>query len=248
MQEKKAQVTLFIILGIILVVGVITFFVIRGGVFSSNSQFPEVSSAMEKCIQDSTLEAVYYNSFQGGYSETPEPNFKLESFSVPIYLNKAQKNVPPIALIETELEDSIKLYLVPCVKKIELSTIEGVTEIKTGELKSVGVSITGKQIQVEVSYPIFFTREEESKQINSFEKKINFDFNQKYEDVEAFLTLQAKNPEMILFTQLEEFGDANKLKVEAFKLGNSSDYIYNFIYPAIKYQNRSYIYSFGVKY
>jgi hypothetical protein len=67
-------------------------------------------------------------------------------------------------------------------------------------------------------------------------------------NVNEFLTMQQQDPSMILFSQMEVFGDTNNLKIELFKLGNTTDYSYNFIYPETKYNNREFIFSFGVRY
>lgn len=79
---KKGQVTIFIIIGIVIVSAVVLFFVIQGGVkipgIGTGEKNP--NSFLESCLEDSIKEATRTLSLHGGYIE-PElyKNFKFEN-------------------------------------------------------------------------------------------------------------------------------------------------------------------------
>jgi len=68
--NKKAQVTLFIILAILMIAAVIIFFVARGLIVPEGRATPEVSSLfIQACVEDSMRDAIQKISSQGGYVE-----------------------------------------------------------------------------------------------------------------------------------------------------------------------------------
>lgn len=76
-EDKKGQVTIFIIVGILIVVGVALFFVIRTGIIPTSSggvAETNPNSYLEGCLEEKVHDAVNLISHQGGYAE---PNLKL---------------------------------------------------------------------------------------------------------------------------------------------------------------------------
>ena len=251
--EKKGQLTLFIILAILIVGGIAVFFLVSNSsiISAPNSKFPEINSFIENCIKETTMEAIYFNSLQGGYYKTLPKMYSfipLEYFKVPVYFKEGKANIPKLEMIEAELSKYVSENFVSCINLLNNSFSEKGIVILPGKLKSVQTSILPDEVLVRVDYPITVSSNEFSVNLRNFEGRADFDFEKIMGDISSFIEIQKTNPKFILFTQMEDFSEENGLEIESFKMGNTSDYVHNFIYPLIKYNNRTYIFSFGVSY
>ncbi len=76
-KNKRGQVTIFIIIGILIVAGVVLFFSLRGQVTEDEDKGPSVSgeinpsSYMKTCIEDKVEETIFVLSRRGGYINHP---------------------------------------------------------------------------------------------------------------------------------------------------------------------------------
>ncbi|MEK6890556.1 MAG: hypothetical protein AABX03_00290 [Nanoarchaeota archaeon] len=76
--NKKAQVTIFIIIAIVIVVGVVTVFIFRDSLFpkQTSGDFEEVYSSFADCEKQATLNALNIAGLQGGYIDTSKLEFQ----------------------------------------------------------------------------------------------------------------------------------------------------------------------------
>jgi len=92
MNSRKGQVTIFIILGILIVAGVVFVIVINGGtdffknIFSKEASYPpkvqNVKDAVQNCIDESLKRVIEINSLQGGYYFAPSNSAYYDSNEV----------------------------------------------------------------------------------------------------------------------------------------------------------------------
>lgn len=248
MQRKKAQVTIFIIIGIIIVGGMATYFLISNGkILNSNSKFPEVTQIIEDCLQNVTLDGIYFNSLQGGYYDLPENSIISGFIELPVYFDNGKGNLPEISVWESELTNYIKKNVGTCFNLSEFEDYE----IREGENPQVRSSIQNSKIFIEVENSVYITKDETFVEIKKFEKEIYFDYNSIYNALKTFLETQNKQPTEILLSQIELIGEEFGFRAEVAPLidiTNSTDYMYGFIYNSTKYKNKEYIFAFGVKY
>src|SRR3989344_774296 len=85
MMKKRAQMTIFVIIAIVLAIGVVVYFVVRGNISISNVS-PELKPVFDyykACISEDANEAVKLAGAQGGYIEVPEykPGSEYAPFS-----------------------------------------------------------------------------------------------------------------------------------------------------------------------
>lgn len=103
---KKAQVTIFIIISIIVVVGVVVFIVFRN--IESNRDISlnsnEVYNFVQNCSSQSLEKIIYLLGIRGGYMFAPEYS---NDFGIPYYYNKGIISV----ITQEQLEDEIEYYL-----------------------------------------------------------------------------------------------------------------------------------------
>jgi len=247
MQNKKGQVTIFIVIAILLVAGIVIYFLFSNGVFSSGAKYPEVNQIVEDCIEEITMDGIYWNGLQGGYYDAPSNSINIDSVYVPIYFNNNKASAIKTETIQEELRKYLQENLVICLNDNNFKKIPNMN-ISVGNTKEVSVVIEDNQINVEINTPISVSSEESSQIISSFKKEVGFDYVSKLNNLNEFLTMQETEPTMILFSQMELFGKERGIEIEGFELENSSTYVYDFIYPQTKYNSRVYLFSFGVRY
>ncbi len=130
--QKRGQMTMFIIVTIVIVVSIVLYFSVRGqlGIENIPSELKPVFDYYETCIQDETMVALGIIGTQGGYINTPEylpgseyapfsSQFNFLGFPVP-YWNYVSANglvkeqIPSKTTMESEIADYIKENLVDC--------------------------------------------------------------------------------------------------------------------------------------
>lgn len=104
---KRAQVTIFIIIAILLVAGIAGFFFIKARGNSQNNNIPmeikPIYDYVQECITETGYNAVYDLADRGGYYYLPN---ETTAYGIPYYLN--QKITIPT---NQELEQQISYYL-----------------------------------------------------------------------------------------------------------------------------------------
>ncbi|MBU4352011.1 MAG: hypothetical protein KJ939_02925 [Nanoarchaeota archaeon] len=122
---KKAQTTMFIILGIVLITVIVAGFFLKDAVFKSlneakiaksvalQKQVKDVSVIVEDCLESVTNEAAINIFAKGGYYEIENP-ILYTSYKIPIYYNKGKENVPSLEDIEKEISKYVESKLQIC--------------------------------------------------------------------------------------------------------------------------------------
>lgn len=130
-KSKKAQVTVFIILAIVIVAGIAIYFLLGGA--SASAVHPELESAYNyyiSCIERSAVEGISLLGEQGGHIETPEfvPGSSYRPFSsqldffgqgVPYWMyvsgnNLLREQVPTKGEMEEELSQYVQERITEC--------------------------------------------------------------------------------------------------------------------------------------
>ncbi len=185
--NKKGQLTIFIILAIIIVLGIIGYFLLSSTFTPSKipTTFEPVYNAFLQCIQDKTATGIDILESQGGYIELPafeagsgySPfGSQLDFVGNPIpywyYVsgnNIAKEQVPSRSFMEEELANYIKKNMRDCYYG---NYYEQGFEINQGD-PDVEVTIRKESVDVEVQMNLGITKSEESVYLKSFNKEIN---------------------------------------------------------------------------
>ncbi|HEB46936.1 MAG TPA: hypothetical protein ENI22_00520, partial [Candidatus Pacearchaeota archaeon] len=132
MENKKAQVTIFIIIAILIVAGVAAFFLLRTSTMSSDipSNFQPAYTSFLSCLEQDTFAGIGILQSQGGYIELPEfePGSTHMPFSsqlnflgnpIPYWYyvsgnNVQRENVPSLGDMESQLETFIESKVDGC--------------------------------------------------------------------------------------------------------------------------------------
>jgi len=247
--EKRGQVTIFIIIAVLVVGAVALFFTLRGGVEKEEVYAPEVApiqNYVQECLEETTLDSIYFNSLQGGYFSAPRNSMDVSFVSVPVYFYNNVSRIPLKEVLENELSKTIEDGILFCLD-FESFEEQGYNVLTSGEPK-VNVKMLEERVDVKMNYLVTLSKGDFSKQFKSFEKQVDFDYLGKYEVVKEFLQLQETDPEYVFLTELENLGAEKGFNSKLVAIQDTGDYFYNFIYPAEINKEQTYMYSFVVKY
>ena len=207
-KTKKAQISLFVILGILIIAGIlIIYFIPRDKetidtVKSFNQEPPKVANYVEDCVSLLGIEAFKKIGENGGYlnmsftqsiltlrdDETESDILKFSESNLPYWwylktTNKCTKcqlssNIPSINLIEFQVEKHIENNMEACLKKFNAFS-ESETEIEHGKI-SADVTINSDDVTLNVEMPIKIQGSEEAK-MQQFRKTLDLRFKKIYD-------------------------------------------------------------------
>lgn len=161
--KKDGQVTLFVIVGVVLVV--VTTFLF----FSGNLEFlqsydtrlkNEVSEVVDNCLEEVTLRGVFLLGVQGGYIEIPEAvsldprRHTSFGFEIPNWDSEFGE-VPSVSFMKSELDLFIRDEALVCVRR-GLSALDERFNISLGDTFFVSSQVNPESVVVEAELPIRF--------------------------------------------------------------------------------------------
>ncbi|MFH0798304.1 MAG: hypothetical protein V1906_02735 [Candidatus Woesearchaeota archaeon] len=160
---KKGQVTLFVILGIVVlaVVGLGIYF--RESLIQQTTEAQQAEKALVQpevqqiydhvfyCMDKTAKESMTLIGLQGGYYQPPENSIPIEGegISIAIGYDRGDSKLPSLEGIRAEMETYVNAMLPECV---DLSQFEGFTFTQSRPIAKI--EILDYSVKFEVSYPI----------------------------------------------------------------------------------------------
>ena len=128
--SRKAQITIFIIIGIVLLFTSATIIYIKNQITVQNiqvrkdiSNLPLESQAVtlfvEQCLKETAVSGAYISAFQGGYINPPENRISTEYSDIPFYQYEGRNIMPSVNVIEYELSYYVAASLPDCINDFE---------------------------------------------------------------------------------------------------------------------------------
>ncbi|MBI2151900.1 hypothetical protein HYU21_04200 [Candidatus Woesearchaeota archaeon] len=239
-EGKKGQLTIFIILGlVILVVGSIFYLY-----FKPNLEQPkQISSNVEYFINDclkKTLESGIKEISLNGGEYLPQDSTYFSEREIKYYLkNGVTKDFPNL---ETEISKYVAAQMSSC---LTLSTIPNV-EMRLSEIK-VDTKISSTRVIADLYLPVIISQDQTSKEISNFQAVVSSRLGEISGVVQEFITLQAANPDYMLVSKLMQLTQNHRLK---FKITDRNEgiTIYSFTDKKVLLGTKKLIFQFAVKY
>jgi len=200
MTNKRGQITIFIILGIVIIMAVsLVLFLnqskVNDEVPDQNLQTLPIKSFVESCIDQTGQDAVYFTALQGGYYKTQSPYEDYSYIDIPIYWDINTENIPTKETIETEMLNYIKNNLPECLNDFSAFKEQGF-DIETGEINGE-VTITARDVTFNIEYPVNVKRGNSATQLKDFFARTNLNFDEKYQYTLQIMGEQKKTPDSI---------------------------------------------------
>ena len=237
--NKKSQVSIFVIIGLILVIilGIVLVKVnYEPDVTRENKNFEEIEKHVTKCIEESALEAIQTLGRQG--SLDPQAYTQSDDSVISFYYFKGRGYIPDQETIETQISNFVtdKLYL--CIN--EFSDKEYVID---AEDVVVETKINKNSVDVTLDTPIKVYHHGQKDEHIIPTVKINANLKKIYETSKEIISDTINDPDWIQFDKLYE----NDLDIKIVKV-NSSTIVYVITDNKIGLDKKPYTYRFAVKY
>lgn len=235
---KRGQVAIFIIMGTLIVLAIVLFFVIRGNVGNSGMSVDasRVYNFVQGCANEVYLDAVYNIGTKGGYYEAPTESV---SFGIPLYKIENSELLPGVPKIEEEIANGFDEALTECVG--DFSEFKDL-DVSAKSANSVA-KLDDREIVLNVIYPMTVGREDSVDILRDFgEIRIPSEMGLMYKIAEDIV--RNENASNICLTCLAKIADANDFKIDIV------DYDVDTIFIIISYEEldgRFFEFSFAMK-
>jgi len=173
---KKSQVSVFVIIGVFILLGVVLYFIVSSDFLNSDNVDTEVRPVynfIQDCILEAGENAIYQIGSTGGYVVAKEPYLKLDSedaFSrkVSYYLEGDENLMPSLEVIEDEIDLYVDSMIYFCIADFrDFSEFE----VSEGEVKTESV-IEEDKVVLNVNYPVSLGKGDDSYSFEEFSVEV----------------------------------------------------------------------------
>jgi hypothetical protein len=205
--SKRSQVSIFIIIGI-LIIGIIGSFLIfrnkienpykNAGEFSS--EISQINNIVEGCSRQRAIDAIRIVGLQGGYINIPNDYLKT-NFSNIAYGYYLGKNTLPLkSTIEKEISSYIEMTLPYCIEKTDFPDIS----IDIGDA-SAKTEINADSVLISAKLPIYANKENKTFTINkNYNSEVKVRLNNILEVSNEIINKEIEDPNNIQLSYLTE--------------------------------------------
>ncbi len=186
--EKRGQVTLFIILGLVIlaVVGIAYYLIAQTGVIHSlqekyetqslSSEAKNTASVFKSCLKRIGEEGILYVSARGGYYTAPSNSIRYGSGFVPLYYDQGIETMPKLSTIGTNIGKYIENHIDKCIFLLNTNKLK----ITKSNKVEVEVQFKGNIVEFYLNMPIKIQASNFESKVSIFKANTKSDLNQAY--------------------------------------------------------------------
>jgi len=232
MFNKRSQITLFIIFGIIILVTIVILISDLGGDELdinkvTQSSVPQITNYVESCIESVGKDAIIWIGEHGGYYQLPKYSTKAIFTNTAYYFYINDNLMPSKSEIEEELSEYMSEQLFSCLRNFVDFKKMGL-EIEQGPIITTTM-IRLNNVNFEVILPLIIKKQESVTKIEKFKKTIDsIRLNTIYEVSRKIIEEQMKDYDSICLSCMVKWGIENSLSIDINKVSNSS-YLFTII-------------------
>lgn len=219
MRNRRGQVTIFIIVAIVIVAGIVFYFTFNNS--SSKARGPEtdnIYSFVEDCIEGTGEDAIYHISQNGGYflpAEISTPD------GIPYYYYKGRN----LMLSKAEVETELALYIDNMLEYCTAGFVDFSESSVTSREVLSDVVIMDGEIILNVKYPLTVSKNGKTYLLESFENIIiPTRLNLVYESVREIIKDQL-NFENVCLSCITNVALKNDLIIDIIGLENATLFV-----------------------
>lgn len=181
---KKSQVTLFIIIGLLFIVGIVlVVLIIEPKNQEISLDVKNIKDFISNCIENTGYEAINEITLNGGYYIAPEPRTEA---GIPIYFDNGINNQQKKSDIENEISNYVEKKLFFCTKNFKDFPQY---DIKQGKINVI-TKINDDDVVLDVYYPISITLDKETIYFEKFESVIPLRVGVLYKAILEYMAVQ----------------------------------------------------------
>lgn len=173
MENRRGQLTIFIIIALLFLAGVLVYFAVFNNktisLGSSKSSDPFYVFA-DECVNNAVFSAIQRFGYQQGYYEVPERNsLETSIYRTAYYYKGGEIIIPENGFFESELSKFVNEEVSENCN--DFSEFENDYLIRKGDVSSE-ISFLEEEILVEVNYPITISDNETSREFSEFDYEV----------------------------------------------------------------------------
>ncbi len=218
---KKGQTTIFIILGLLLVIILGLFVGYRQsfsakqsaieikGIETLSPELKEAGNTVESCIKENAQQGLILLGLQGGHLNDEVETFKYNDVKVSYNFIDNKNQLPS----REDMAQSLAEYLKENVKDC-LSNVDDKFEVIPSSIYSVNVDIGDNDVLFKIKWPVMFKKDDIESRIDGFIFSLPVRLGILHNEVTGFITEQVSNPEEICLSCLLESSQKNSFEIE----------------------------------
>ncbi len=212
---KQGQVTIFIIVGVILIIVLIILFKTlydtrftnikadKGGALEN-----EVKRSVEECIKVTTIEGISVIGDTGGYYQYSLNKSSEPLLGTPYYLDRGIISMPTTATIEQQLAQYVDDKLQHCTQDI----IQEHAQLSEKRPPHSTITLAEHSVDVKVRYPLELSRAESVSKLDTFSVSVDsVRIGEIYSAIRDFLEEQRQYPSLICTSCMLTIGQQHNL-------------------------------------
>ncbi len=212
---KKAQVTIFIILGLIIISVFGILFLLKyeniKNYFESLNverlnvppQIKSINDFIGECFKSSSDEALYFIGQHGGYYNERVTGYE----GIPYYLAKNELLIPKKEKIENEISEYINDAFIICINNFEIfpgfEITKGIVKTKT--------FVSYEKVSFKLEYPLTIKKQKTAYQLKSFNYEVPLRLEMIYNVSSFIVNEHLANKDEICLSCLIELSSKNEL-------------------------------------
>jgi len=249
--NKKGQITIFIIVGIVLLIAFGLIFFLKGKVFKASEDiFDTKTESIETyvwgCVESVSENAVYYVGTQGGYANIPAPKMRFYWREIPYYMYENKNTMPTKETIEKEISKFIDYWLPVCLDNLSIFKEQGY-DIEIGDISSKAY-ITLDEVFIDVDYPIEIKKEDYIKNLEKFNAQVPVRLNLIYDTIYNLTEEQLKDQQHICLSCFTQKNVDNDFYIETNIQQIENTIIFTLIDRKSVIYNQTYMFVYAYKY
>jgi len=220
---KRGQVTIFIIIAILIVAVVVSYFVIFEGNIQANKipkNLEPIYQRVEECLELTSEEALIYIGQYGGYYNVPE-SIALDYFGekIPYYYLDNQENIPEKERIELELNNYTNDKIENCLN-FEDFISQGLN-ISSGKPEILTL-IKENSVKFSMNYLLAVSMEDETQVLKEFNVVAPFNINELLDSSKEIVDDYSKEPGVLCISCLNEISIKNEINISSIFFENNT--------------------------
>jgi hypothetical protein len=203
---KRGQVTIFIVISLIIIVGVVLFFVSRDRLNPNFSKTPvefnSITDEIQNCAEATLKDGTKLIGLQGGYILPPESALETNFSSIAYGYNLGNNILVLKSTIEKEIANYIQLVLPSCFDSSSFPQYR----ITTGKPKAT-VKISSDSLSASVSYPLTLKKTDSTYNLDKpYRANYKIQLGNMYSVAQELISKETQNPGNIDFNYLQSLG------------------------------------------
>ena|SRR3989344_4915679 len=251
MTPKRGQITVFIIIGIaiLVVVGALFYFRGRGAAPSISEEVTIDTSSLNafvsSCAKQTAQDAVVYTGLRGGVEPALDDNFAYIDYPVHYYFVEGEDKRPSEELIKASLNYYMENNLHKCTTDFDAFKKQGFN-IEEGIVRS-NVTIAEEEVIFDLDYPVTAVKGGSRETEERFSANVNVNLPKMTRIIDEYIEAQKEKPDQHRILDLLRILDENDVIARSYQ-GPRGIVVMSIVDNNQIINNEPLAYSFAIKY